>query len=86
MLLIRAQFKPTSVGLKTGNFVIRSNDPNNSVVFVSLQGRASQEPNIRVSPTSILFGAVDMFKSLEEPLHIYNDGNIILKYNQHNFR
>jgi photosystem II stability/assembly factor-like uncharacterized protein len=77
-LLIRAQFKPTSIELKTGNFVIRSNDPDNSVVFVSLQGRASQAPNIRVSPTSINFGAVDTFKSMEKPLHIYNDGNAIL--------
>jgi len=77
-LLIKAQFKPATVGSKTSNFIIRSNDPNNPIIFMALQGRAVQTPDIHVSPVSLDFGAVDMFKSVGKSLHISNDGNAIL--------
>ena len=78
-LLIRTQFKPLSVGVKTANFVIKSNDPDEPVIFMALHGGGVLTSDIRVTPDIINFGAVDTGKFLEKGLHVYNDGNAVLK-------
>ncbi len=79
MLLIKAQFRPSSAGAKAGEFIIASNDPDEMFVSVAVHGEATRTPNIRVTPTSIDYGKVAMGKFAEEVLSIHNDGNGVLQ-------
>jgi photosystem II stability/assembly factor-like uncharacterized protein len=78
-LLIKAQFKPLASGLKQGNFIIESNDPDEAIILMKVLGNATQTPDIRVSSNSINFGDVSINVSLTIPLKIYNDGKGVLK-------
>ena len=78
-LLIKARFAPTSSGAKSAQLVIPSNDPDEPVVSVFVQGQGTQMPEIRVTPASIDFGEVEVDKSAAKLLHINNDGNSTLR-------
>ncbi|MGB9596120.1 MAG: choice-of-anchor D domain-containing protein, partial [Candidatus Poribacteria bacterium] len=77
-LLIRAQFKPLSVGQKTAKFVIKSDDPDELVVFMNLKGIGTLTPDIRVSTNDIDFGNVQVGKNSDKQLTIFNDGKGVL--------
>ncbi|HGJ63868.1 TPA: choice-of-anchor D domain-containing protein, partial [bacterium] len=80
-LLIKAQFKPITIGLKQANFTIESNDPDEAIVIMKVRGTAMQAPEIRVSTNNIDFGNIQLGTSLTIPLTIYNDGNGALTIN-----
>jgi len=71
---ISLTFTPTSVGAKTANLGISSNDPNTPSVDVSLTGTGLGIPNIAVSPSPLDFGSVIVGSSLMKPLTVSNDG------------
>ncbi len=76
--LIRSQFKPLSIGQKTARFVIKSDDPDESVVFMNLKGVGTLTPDISVSTDNINFGDVEIGKSSDKQLTIFNDGKGVL--------
>lgn len=78
-LLIKAQFKPISAGLKQANFIVDSNDPDEAIVLMKVRGTSTQSPDISITPTSIGFGEVQLGMSLTIPLKIRNDGNGVLQ-------
>lgn len=80
-LLIRARFKPLSTGQKTARFIIRSDDPDESVVFMNLKGIGTLTPDIRVSSDNINFGDVEVGKNSDKLLTIFNDGKGVLNIN-----
>jgi len=77
---IQARFLPTSEGAKAGLITITSNDPDEATVIISVQGKGVllPSPNIRISPTAVDFGDVEVNKSLTKNFSIYNDGSAIL--------
>ncbi len=77
-LLVRAQFSPTSVGIKTGRFIVESDDPDEPIVNINVQGLGVQVPDIVVSPKNLDFGNVEVGKSSSRALYIRNEGNILL--------
>jgi hypothetical protein len=80
-LWIKARFIPSSQGQKSAQFLVASNDPDEPLVLISLQGSGTQaqEPEIRVDPTNINFGSVEIGQSLDKNLKIYNDGGATLQ-------
>jgi photosystem II stability/assembly factor-like uncharacterized protein len=78
-LLITARFSPSSTGMKQASLVINSNDPDEPVTSLIVRGNATHTPNIRVSPTNLNFGEVEVGKSAGKNLEINNDGDALLR-------
>ena len=79
MVEITVRFAPTSGGGRTGTIIIASNDPDEPTTSVSVQGIGVQTvPDIRVVPTALNFGSVNVGQSSDKKLQIHNDGNAVL--------
>ncbi|MGQ9609334.1 MAG: choice-of-anchor D domain-containing protein [bacterium] len=77
-LLVRVQFTPSSVGIKTGRFIVESDDPDEPIININVQGLGVQMPDIVVLPNSLDFGNVEVGKSSSRILYIRNEGNVLL--------
>jgi hypothetical protein len=74
---LEVHFGPTSTGLHQSDLVIRSSDPEKSIVTVRLDGTGidhAPSPAIRVRPASIDFGKVPLGGQAEATLSIVNAG------------
>jgi photosystem II stability/assembly factor-like uncharacterized protein len=78
-LSVTARFTPSSEGSKLGQLVIASNDPDEPVVSMAVEGKATQTPDIHASPSSIDFGEVVVGQSSDKILHIHNYGDTVLQ-------
>ena len=67
---VSVRFAPASSGLKTATVTVTSNDPDESLKTVILQGRGFEGtiPDIDVYPVSIDFGAVEVGNSYSRDL------------------
>jgi len=82
-ITISVKFAPTSPGIKAALLTIKSNDPDESSVVVSIQGEGivTPKPNISISPTTLDFGNIVLGNSLIKSFYIYNDGSATLQIN-----
>jgi len=80
-IAVTVTFTPSSLGEKTAILSIISDDPDEPVLHVSLEGKGIEvlKPDIRVSPHDINFGDVKEEQSSQMPLVVYNDGNTVLQ-------
>lgn len=76
--VVTVTFAPRSPGLKTATISIKSNDPDQAVVTVSLKGIGAA-PDIRLSATSHSFGDVRVGENALWTLKIYNTGRATLQ-------
>ncbi len=67
-------FRPTSVGTKNANLQLSSNDPERSLITVSLDGTGI-EPDIEVTPGEVDFGEVAADSSARQVCLVSNQGN-----------
>lgn len=67
-------FTPSSAGTKSGALTINSNDPDESVLNVSLEGNGLA-PDINVSPASLDFGDIMIGDSASGDVTVNNNGN-----------
>ncbi|MFQ6091535.1 MAG: choice-of-anchor D domain-containing protein [bacterium] len=74
-------FAPTSGGVKTGNLIIRSDDPDEAILYVSLLG-TGLSADIGLSATTLDFGEVMTESSSSLGLIIYNWGTLDLVVSQ----
>jgi PGF-pre-PGF domain-containing protein len=72
---IRVGFAPDSVGPKTAQLEIDSNDPNESTATVDLLGTGAGVPEIAVDPATVEFGTVTIGDSASEDVTVTNTGN-----------
>lgn len=78
-LLVITRFSPSSKGIKVGQLFVISNDPDQPVTPIDVQGEAVQTPDISISPLGIDFGDVSVGQSTNGIINIRNDGNALLK-------
>jgi subtilisin family serine protease len=78
--LLTITFHPTSTGSQSGILQINSNDPDETVLEISLNGTAVTPPVIQVSPSTI---EADLFtgEKIEKTLTIQNTGGSNLTWN-----
>jgi Abnormal spindle-like microcephaly-assoc'd, ASPM-SPD-2-Hydin len=70
-------FKPTLAGAKTASLIINSNDPDERMFFVTLNGNLSG-PDIEVTPASLDFGNAVIGSLVNRTLVVRNTGTGIL--------
>lgn len=79
-VVLKVDFKPTTLGTKTGTLQIQSNDAQNPTINIPLNGTASAQPKPRIviSVTSIDFGTVVIPNTRKAYLVMQNTGNAML--------
>ncbi|MEK7397881.1 MAG: choice-of-anchor D domain-containing protein, partial [Candidatus Poribacteria bacterium] len=81
IIVVTIRWTPTLIGVKTAILRINSNDPDESLVLVNLQGNGFRipTPDINLSTTSINFGNVQVGQSLTKEFQIQNLGDALLQ-------
>jgi len=75
LCMVKIIFSPSSVGEHTAELTIRSNDPDEQEIIVSLSGEATAPADIEVSPTTINFGSFLVGESSShKEINIQNTG------------
>jgi hypothetical protein len=69
------RFAPTSGGPKSTMLQLTSNDPDESVVDVPLNGTGNTAPEITVTPTSYSYGAQQLGTSVTQSFTVANTGS-----------
>lgn len=80
--VVTVRFSPTAVGAQSGDLEIASDDADEPLVIVSLDGNGVEpppnEPDISVSPTSLDFGTITTGTSADLLLTVSNVGAVDL--------
>ncbi|MBT6711343.1 MAG: choice-of-anchor D domain-containing protein, partial [Candidatus Marinimicrobia bacterium] len=78
--ILSITYTPVEFGLDTGTAYIKSNDPDEGLVQISLSGFGYYlSPNIELSANSINFGGVMDGLTGTQLLHVYNTGDAALE-------
>ena len=83
---LSVMYSPTDQGTDTGCLKITSNNPGNSIVYLSLTGtgRAALPPTISLDPSALDFGKIPVDDSTEIAVQVQNLGDASLTINSIN--